>query len=32
MVPGSGVIQLPTAAEQTTAANVVAQQWPSVTS
>jgi putative spermidine/putrescine transport system substrate-binding protein len=31
-VPGSGVLQLPTTAEQTAAATVVAQQWPSVTS
>jgi len=30
-VPGSGTLQLPTSAEQTTAGNVVAQQWPSVT-
>ena len=31
-VPGSGTLQLPTVAEQTTAGSVVAQQWPSVTS
>jgi putative spermidine/putrescine transport system substrate-binding protein len=31
-VPGSGTLQLPTTAEQTSAATVVAQQWPSVTS
>jgi putative spermidine/putrescine transport system substrate-binding protein len=30
VVPGSGVLQLPTGAEQTTAASVLAQQWPSV--
>jgi putative spermidine/putrescine transport system substrate-binding protein len=29
-VPGSGTLSLPTAAQQTTAGNVVAQQWPSV--
>jgi putative spermidine/putrescine transport system substrate-binding protein len=29
-VPGSGVLQLPSSAQQTTAENVVAQQWPSV--
>ena len=29
-VPGSGSLSLPTAAQQTTAGNVVAQQWPSV--
>jgi putative spermidine/putrescine transport system substrate-binding protein len=29
-VPGSGTLQLPTSAEQTTAQNVVAQQWPTV--
>jgi putative spermidine/putrescine transport system substrate-binding protein len=29
-VPGSGVLQLPTGAQQTSAAAVVAQQWPSV--
>ncbi len=31
-VPGSGTLVLPTEAEETTAENVVAQQWPSVTS
>ena len=31
-VPGSGMLQLPTSAETTTAGTVVAQQWPSVTS
>jgi putative spermidine/putrescine transport system substrate-binding protein len=31
-VPGSGTLVLPTDAEQTTAENVVAQQWPSVSS
>jgi hypothetical protein len=31
-VPGSGTLQLPTVAQQTTAGSVVAQQWPSVTS
>jgi putative spermidine/putrescine transport system substrate-binding protein len=29
-VPGSGSLSLPTAAQQTTAGNVVAQQWPTV--
>jgi putative spermidine/putrescine transport system substrate-binding protein len=29
-VPGSGTLELPTTAENTTAENVVAQQWPSV--
>ena len=32
VVPGSGTLQLPSTAEQTSAATVVAQQWPSVTS
>jgi putative spermidine/putrescine transport system substrate-binding protein len=31
-VPGSASLQLPTTAQVTTAGNVVAQQWPSVTS
>jgi len=31
-VPGSSALNLPTAAQQTTAGTVVAQQWPSVTS
>ena len=31
-VPGSGALQLPTVSQQSTAGNVVAQQWPSVTS
>ena len=31
-VPGSGTLQLPTVAQQTTAGTVVAQQWPSVAS
>ncbi len=30
MVPGSGTLDLPTTAQETTAQNVVAQQWPSV--
>jgi putative spermidine/putrescine transport system substrate-binding protein len=29
-VPGSGVLNLPTGAEQTTAATVLAQQWPGI--
>jgi putative spermidine/putrescine transport system substrate-binding protein len=29
-VPGSGTLQLPTTAQETTAENVVAQQWPTV--
>ena len=29
-VPGSATLSLPTAAQQTTAGSVVAQQWPSV--
>ena len=32
VVPGSGTLVLPTDAEQNTAENIVAQQWPSVTS
>ena len=32
VVPGSVTLQLPSTAEQTSAATVVAQQWPSVTS
>jgi putative spermidine/putrescine transport system substrate-binding protein len=32
VVPGSGGLELPSTSEQTTAASVVAQQWPSVTS
>jgi len=32
VVPGNGLLQLPTSAETTTANNVVAQQWPSVAS
>lgn len=31
-VPGSGTLQLPTNAQQTTAGSIVAQQWPSVAS
>ena len=31
-VPGGGTLQLPTSVQQTTAGNVVAQQWPSVAS
>jgi putative spermidine/putrescine transport system substrate-binding protein len=31
-VPGSGALQLPTTAQNTTAENTVAQQWPSVSS
>jgi putative spermidine/putrescine transport system substrate-binding protein len=32
VVPGSGALELPSTSEQTSAATVVAQQWPSVTS
>jgi putative spermidine/putrescine transport system substrate-binding protein len=31
-VPGSGTLELPTSAQNTAAENIVAQQWPSVTS
>jgi putative spermidine/putrescine transport system substrate-binding protein len=31
-VPGSGTLQLPTTAQNTAAENIVAQQWPSVSS